>query len=240
LRLLLLHDGCAPPRDLLPGLVKAGFAVDVARDAATGDRRARAAGHAGVVLDALLPGGDPLRLLEGWRSVGLPVPVLALASGGRAAERARCLDAGADDCLSRPFRLAELLARLRALLRRSHGMSGPVVRAFDLEIDAAARQVRRAGREIRLTPREYALLEFLALHRGRVVSRARIRESLSDEQDGGASNVVDVHVRYLRNKIDKGFDPPLILTRRGYGYLLRGEAGPAGGRAAPRAAGCGR
>jgi DNA-binding response OmpR family regulator len=117
----------------------------------------------------------------------------------------------------------------RLLVHNGSAQPGTLVRAFDLEIDTAAREVRRAGRDIPLSPREYALLECLARRRGRVVSRARICEHLYPGQDAGTSNVVDVFVRSLRQKIDKGFDPPLILTRRGFGYLFRGEAAPTGG-----------
>ena len=115
------------------------------------------------------------------------------------------------------------MARMRALIRRGHQVKDPILRVHDLEIDTAARTVKRGGQSIHLTPREYALLQFLAFHRGKVVSRSMIWEHLYDEHDENTSNVVDVYIRYLRTKIDKGFDPPLILTRWGEGYMLRGE-----------------
>ncbi|HEV3238738.1 MAG TPA: response regulator transcription factor, partial [Gemmataceae bacterium] len=142
---------------------------------------------------------------------------------GMLEDRVRGLDIGADDYLTKPFELEELLARLRALIRRTHQAKDPVLRILDLEIDTAARTVKRAGQTIHLTPREYALLQFLAYHRGKVVSRTMIWEHLYDEYDENTSNVVDVYIRYLRNKIDKGFDPPLIITRWGEGYQLRTE-----------------
>jgi DNA-binding response OmpR family regulator len=224
LRALLLQDQASVVRNLRPFLEDEGFEVVVAHDAAGGDALARAAPFDAVLLDMLLPGGCPLALLERWRRHALAMPVLALAAGNSVDETVRCLDAGADDCVTRPFPFRELLARLRALVRRGRAARGPVLHTFDLEVDTATRIVRRAGKVIRLTPREYGLLELLAQHRGRVVTRTMIWEHLYDEQDESTSNVVDVYVRYLRNKIDKGFDPPLILTRWGQGYLLRADA----------------
>jgi DNA-binding response OmpR family regulator len=146
-----------------------------------------------------------------------------LTARGSIEDKVKGLDSGADDYLTKPFELEELLARLRALIRRGHAVKDPIIRVHDLEIDTASRTVRRAGQVIHLTPREYALLEFLAFHRGKVVSRPLIWEHLYDEQDESTSNVVDVYIRYLRQKIDKGFDPPLIITRWGEGYMLLGD-----------------
>jgi DNA-binding response OmpR family regulator len=226
LRVLLLQGRVRPACNLIACLEDEGLVVDAAHDGRDGDRKARATGYAAVVLDLLLPGCCPVALLEGWRRDGLGTPVLALAAGDGAAERVRCLDAGADDCLARPFRLREVTARLRALLRRCFGAASPLIRTFDLELDTTTRTVRRAGRDIRLTQQEYALLELLAVHRGRVVTRALIREHLYDEDDEVNSNVVNVYVGYLRNKIDRGFDPPLLVTRWGQGYLLRADDTP--------------
>jgi DNA-binding response OmpR family regulator len=125
--------------------------------------------------------------------------------------------------LTKPFELEELLARLRALIRRGHQVKDPLLKVHDLSIDTSARTVKRAGKSIHLTPKEYALLEFLAFHAGKVVTRSMIWEHLWDEHDESVSNVVDVYIRYLRNKIDKDFSPPLILTRWGEGYMLRAE-----------------
>jgi len=152
--------------------------------------------------------------------------VLLLAAGADTPARVAGLDAGADDCLAWPLQTDELSARVRALVRRRHRREDGVVRCYDLQIDTVDRVVRRGGRVIHLTPREYALLEFLASHRGKVVTRSVIRDHLYGGYGENTSNVVDVYIRYLRNKVDKGFDPQLILTRWGEGYTLRGDDDP--------------
>jgi DNA-binding response OmpR family regulator len=223
MRILLVEDHRPLVRALRQGLEEDGFAVDVAYDGEEADFKARASAYDVVILDLMLPKRDGLSLLREWRRRGLATHVLVLTGRDATEDKVKGLDAGADDYLAKPFRIEELLARLRALIRRAHHAKDPVLRVRDLEIDTAARTVRRGGRPIRLTPREYALLHFLALHRGEVVSRSMIWEHLYDEHDENTSNVVDVYIRYLRNKIDKEFHPPLILTRYGEGYQLRGE-----------------
>ena len=223
MRVLLIEDHKPLARALRQGLEEEGFAVDVAFDGEEGDFKARSAEYDAVILDVMLPKIDGLTLLQNWRRDGLKVHVLVLTARGAIEDKVRGLDLGADDYLTKPFELEELFARLRALVRRSHQVKDPVLRVHDLEIDTTARTVKRAGKSIHLTPREYALLEFLAFHRGKVATRTMIWEHLYDEDDEGTSNVVDVYIRYLRNKIDKGFDPALIMTRWGEGYLLRGE-----------------
>ena len=223
MRVLLIEDHKLLLRALKRGLEEEGFAVDTAEDGEEGDYKARAATYDAIVLDLMLPKKDGLTLLKEWRADGLKTHVLVLTAKDATEDKVIGLDTGADDYLTKPFQLEELLARLRALIRRSHQVKDPVLRVHDLEIDTTARTVKRASRAVHLTPREYALLEFLAYHRGKVVSRAMIWEHLYNEHDENTSNVVDVYIRYLRNKIDKGFDPPLILTRWGEGYLLRGD-----------------
>jgi DNA-binding response OmpR family regulator len=210
-------------RALRQGLEEEGFAVDVAMDGEEADYKARTANYDLIILDVMLPKEDGLSLLQKWRRAGISTHVLVLTARGAIEDKVKGLDLGADDYLTKPFQWEELLARLRALIRRGHQVKDPTLRVYDLEIDTAARTVKRAGQDIKLTPREYALLQFLAFHRGKVVSRSMIWEHLYDEHDENTSNVVDVYIRYLRTKIDKGFEPPLILTRWGEGYLLRGE-----------------
>jgi DNA-binding response OmpR family regulator len=222
-RMLLVEDHKPLVRALKQGLEEEGFAVDVAYDGEEAAYKAKATDYDVIILDLMLPKEDGLSLLQRWRRAGLKTHVLVLTARDRIEDKVRGLDLGADDYLTKPFQLEELLARLRALVRRGHQVKDPVLRVHDLELDTATRTVRRAGKAIPLTPREFALLEFLAFHRGQVVSRTMIWDHLYDEQDETTSNVVDVYIRYLRNKIDKGFDPPLILTRWGEGYLLRGD-----------------
>jgi DNA-binding response OmpR family regulator len=224
MRILLIEDHKPLVKALKRGLEEEGFAVDTAGDGEEGDYKARTAEYDVIVLDLMLPKKDGLSLLKEWRQEGLNAHVLILTARGDIADKVQGLDWGADDYLTKPFQLQELMARLRALIRRGHQVKSPVMRIFDLEIDTASRTVKRAGQSIHLTPREYALLQFLAYHRGKVVTRSMIWEHLYDEQDENTSNVVDVYIRYLRTKIDKGFKPALILTRWGEGYLLRGDS----------------
>jgi DNA-binding response OmpR family regulator len=210
-------------RALKQGLEEEGFAVDVAYDGEEGEYKARTASYDVIVLDLMLPKKDGLSILQQWRRDGVKTHVLILTARGTMEDKVRGLNIGADDYLTKPFELEELLARIRALVRRGHEIKDPIIRVHDLEIDTSTRTAKRGGQAIHLTPREYGLLQFLAFHRGRVVSRSMIWEHLYDEHDESTSNVVDVYIRYLRNKIDKGFEPPLILTRWGEGYMLRGE-----------------
>jgi DNA-binding response OmpR family regulator len=223
MRVLLVEDHKPMVRALRQGLEEEGFAVDTALDGEEADYKARTANYDVIILDLMLPKEDGLSLLQRWRRNGMSTHVLVLTARGAIDDKVKGLDIGADDYLTKPFQWEELLARLRALIRRGHQVKDPILRVFDLEIDTAARTVKRSGQAIHLTPREYALLQFLAFHQGKVVSRSMIWEHLYDEHDENTSNVVDVYIRYLRTKIDKGFEPPLILTRWGEGYMLRGE-----------------
>jgi DNA-binding response OmpR family regulator len=226
MRVLLVEDHRTLQRTLKQGLEEEGFAVDVASDGEEADFKARSAEYDVIILDLMLPRGDGLSLLQRWRKGGLTTHVIIMTARDTLEDKVRGLDLGADDYLTKPVQLEELLARVRALIRRGHQVKNPVLRVHDLEIDTSSRAVKRGDQSIHLTPREYALLEFLAFHRGKVVTRSMIWEHLYDERDENTSNVVDVYIRYLRNKIDKGFEPPLILTRWGEGYLLRGDDTP--------------
>lgn len=222
-RVLLVEDHKPLSRALRRGLEEESFAVDIAEDGEEADFKARGAGYDVIILDLMLPKVDGLTLLQRWRKDGIKTHVLLLTAKDTTEDKVKGLDHGADDYLTKPFQLEELLARLRALIRRSTHVKTPVLKVHDLEIDTAARTVKRGGHLIHLTPREYALLQFLAYHCGKVVTRTMIWEHLYDEYDENTSNVVDVYIRYLRTKIDKGYETPLILTRWGEGYMLRGE-----------------
>jgi len=225
-RVLLVEDHPPLVRALRQGLEEEGFAVDVATDGEEADVKCRSTGYDVVVLDIMLPKIDGLTLLKKWRADGVATHVLMLTARGTTGDKVAGLDTGADDYLTKPVDLDELFARIRALIRRGHQQKDPMLRCYDLEIDTGARTVRRSSQVIHLTPREYALLEFLAFHRGKVVTRSMIWEHLYDEYDENTSNVVDVYIRYLRNKVDKGFEPQLILTRWGEGYMLRADDDP--------------
>ncbi len=230
MRVLIIEDSAPIVRAIRQGLEEEGFAVDVAVDGEEGDVKARTTSYDVIILDRMLPKlpdkEDGLWLLKKWRAAGINTHVLLLTAKTSNQDMVTGLDTGADDYLAKPFDFSVLLARVRALVRRGHQQKDPVLRCYDLSIDTAARTVHRATQAIHLTPREYALLEFLAFHRGKVVTRSMIWEHLYDEYDENTSNVVDVYIRYLRNKIDKNFEPQLILTRWGEGYMLRGDDDP--------------
>ena len=227
MRVLLIEDSAPIVRAVRQGLEEEGFAVDVATDGEEGDVKARTTAYDVIILDRMLPKvDDGVTLLKKWRAAGIVTHVLLLTAKTLTQDKVAGLDSGADDYLAKPFEFSELLARVRALVRREHQQKDPILRCFDLEIDTSARTVRRDKQAIHLTPREYALLEFLAYNRGKVVTRSMIWEHLYDEYDENTSNVVDVYIRYLRNKVDKNFEPQLILTRWGEGYMLRAEDDP--------------
>jgi DNA-binding response OmpR family regulator len=186
-RVLLIEDHKPMLRAIKQGLEEEGFAVDIANDGEEGNYKARTANYDVIILDLMLPKIDGLTLLQQWRREGMNAHILVLTAKGRIEEMVHGLDLGADDYLTKPFLWEELLARLRALIRRVHQVKDPVLRILDLEIDTFSRTVKRGGQSIRLTPREYALLQFLAFHRGTVVSRLMIWEHLYGENDENTS-----------------------------------------------------
>ena len=215
MRLLIIEDEA----DLLASLAKAlrekGYAVDTAADGEEGLYKARSWDYDAIVLDVMLPGLDGWQILERLRQ-SKKTPVLMLTARDAPRDRVRGLDTGADDYVVKPFDLDEVLARLRALIRRAAGQTRNIIEIGSVLIDAAARRVTRAGHPVALTAREYALVEFLALHRGEVVTRTALYEHLFDEDDDSLSNLLDVHVSNLRKKLGAEF----IATRRGHGYCI--------------------
>jgi DNA-binding response OmpR family regulator len=222
-RLLVIEDYKPMAMALKRGLQEEGFAVDVALDGLEGKQRVATVKYDAIILDLMLPKIPGLSLLQEWRRKGMKAPVLILTARGDMEDRVQGLNAGADDYMTKPFQMEELLARLRALVRRGHQVKTPVIRIYDLEIDTITKTVNRAGQPIPLAPLEYALLELLAFHRGEVLTRAIIWEHLFDELSEGTSHVVDEYIGHLRTKIDHGFTPALISTRWGEGYQLRGD-----------------
>ncbi|HZL34533.1 MAG TPA: response regulator transcription factor [Tepidisphaeraceae bacterium] len=220
MRILVAEDHPSLARSIANGLREEGFAVDLTFDGDEALRYALDAPYDCVVLDILLPGKTGWQILEAIRKKELKTPVLFLTAKDAIEDRVRGLNLGADDYLVKPFAFEELLARVRAVVRRGHGKAAAPMVIGDLEIDVAAKTVCRAGRQIELSAREFALLEYLALRAGQVVSRTDIWNHLYDQNDENVSNVVDVYIGYLRNKIDKYHEKKLIHTRRGMGYVL--------------------
>ncbi|MCK4625719.1 MAG: response regulator transcription factor [Phycisphaerae bacterium] len=220
MKLLLIEDYAPLQKSLAKGLREAGYAVDVTGDGQEGLWYARSNDYDVIVLDLMLPEIDGLTILRNLRKEGNAVQVLILTAKDTVDDRVKGLDLGADDYLVKPFAFEELLARVRSLVRRNYESKSPVIRVGDLEINTSSRVVRRAGRVIDLTGREYALLEFLALRAGEVVTRTEIWEHIYDFNDESTSNVTDVYILYLRRKLEQGGQPRLIHTRRGFGYVL--------------------
>lgn len=215
MRILIVEDEPDLLSAVAQSLREEGYAVDESTDGETGLYKAKSSDYDAIILDLMIPRLDGLTLLQRLRSAK-KTPVLILTARDTTADRVKGLDNGADDYLTKPFELAELLARLRALIRRSAGDASPRIEFGDIAVDTRSRTVFRGNEEIALTAREYALVEFLALHRGTLVSRTMIYDHLFDEQDDSLSNLVDVHVANVRRKLGKDF----ITTRRGQGYLI--------------------
>jgi two-component system OmpR family response regulator len=215
MRLLVIEDDSALRQSLAATLREENYAVDTAADGEEGVYKARCGAYDAILLDLMLP------RLDGWQVLAqlrpeCRTPVLMLTARDAVADRVKGLNSGADDYLTKPFDIDELLARIRALIRRAAGRPHPTLAIGDIAVDTALRRVARAGAPVALTAREYALFEYLALHRGQIVTRTTLYEHLFDEEDATLSNLLDVHVSNLRKKL--GYD--LIVTRRGHGYCI--------------------
>ncbi len=226
MRILLAEDDRAISGAVKKRLTAEGYAVDVCETGPDAYEYMRSTAYDVVLMDIMLPGEDGLSVVRRARAQGMDMPILFLTARDSVDDRVTGLDAGGDDYLVKPFALSELLARIRVLARRSGAgrRTTSVIEVADLRIDTASHQVSRGGRRIDLTAREYALLEILATHHDTVLSRDQIGQKLFSYDYMGASNMVDVYIRYLRRKIDDEYDVKLIKTVRGVGYVLREDA----------------
>jgi heavy metal response regulator len=222
MRILIVEDERGVARFLKRGFEAESMTADVAADGNEGAAMARETDYDAIVLDLMLPGKDGMDILRELRGAGRTTPILVLSARGEVEDRVRGLDLGADDYLSKPFAFAELLARVRAILRRpGDAERGSLLKVDDLTMDLRTRKVKRGGREIELTNKEFALLEYLLRHKNRVLSRVLIIEHIWDMQFDGGTNVVDVVINRLRRKVDDGARHALIHTARGVGYVLK-------------------
>ena len=223
MRILLVEDEEKMARYIERGLVAERFAVDVAADGSAGYDLAVSYNYDLLILDLMLPGMEGSELLRRVRKLNSHIPILILTARDTVADKVQNFDAGTDDYLTKPFAFAELLARVKALLHRGPVTRSCVFRVDDLVLDRMSQQVKRSGKRIELTSKEYALLEYLMAHAGRVLSRTMIIEHVWDQSFDGATNIVDVYVRQLRNKVDLKRERKLIRTVRGFGYLVTAE-----------------
>ena len=222
-RILVVEDDAPLARLLASGLVAESFAVDMAHDGEAAAQVLASSDHALVMLDLNLPKMDGLSLLQHLRATKPLLPVLVLTGRSRTEDMVKALDQGADDCLIKPFSMLELMARVRVLLRRSGSAAPDAPRTTGLVLDRAEFRVERNGRQISLTPREFTVLEFLMLHSGKPISRAMLMQEVWNMPLETNTNIVDVYMKYLRDKIDGEGEEKLIHTVRGVGYVLRGE-----------------
>jgi two-component system copper resistance phosphate regulon response regulator CusR len=223
MRILLVEDEPSAASMLAKGLREKAYAVDVAGDGETAMYQASINDYDLIILDVMLPRKDGFEVCREMRAAGNGVPVIMLTALDAVEDRVAGLDTGADDYLVKPFDFRELLARVRALLRRGETIREETIRVADLEIDTRAQRVKRAGHTIQLTAKEYALLEYFVRHVDRVIKRADIAEHVWDESFDVFSNLIEVYVQRLRRKIDDGFALKLLRTRRGEGYMLTDE-----------------
>jgi len=223
MRILIIEDERHLAKILKKGLGENGYIVDMCHDGEEGLYMAETNPFDAILLDILLPKMDGLTILNSLRSKNIGVPVLLLTAKGELEDRVKGLNTGADDYIVKPFDFQELLARLNAVIRRSSNKASPVISIDDLSINMHLKTVTRSGKEIQLSTKEYSILEYLVLNSGRVISRTELTEHMYDTDFDLDSNVIDVYIYYLRNKIDKDFGRKLIHTVRGAGYVLKGE-----------------
>jgi two-component system OmpR family response regulator len=223
MRILIIEDDSEAAAYLVKAFHEAGHVADHAADGLEGYDRAREDVYDVLVVDRMLPKLDGLSLIGGLRAQKVETPILILSALGQVDDRVRGLRAGGDDYLPKPYSFSELLARVEVLARRKHPAAGEdrVYRVGGLELDRLSHKLTRNGKEIVLQPREYRLLEYLMKHAGQVVTRTMLLENVWDYHFDPQTNVIDVHISRLRAKIDKGFDPPLLHTIRGAGYIIR-------------------
>jgi DNA-binding response OmpR family regulator len=220
MRLLIVEDYAPLRESMAHGLANAGYAVDATGAGIEGLWYAENHPYDVIILDVMLPGIDGFEILRKLRRAGNSAHVLVLTARDAVSDRVTGLDLGADDYLVKPFAFDELLARLRAIIRRRYDHADAVIRIDDLEVDTRSRRARRAGRRVTLSAREYVLLEYLAHRTGHIVSRSELWNHAYDQAAEPSSNVLDVHIAHLRKKIDQGHTKKLIHTRRGQGYVL--------------------
>ncbi len=223
MRILVVEDNRELVDTLKRGLEENGYVVDTATDGESALEKAASREYDLLLLDRMLPRVSGDEVCRRIRGEGSTVPILMLTARVTVGERVSGLDLGADDYLTKPFVFAELLARMRALLRRPQATTPPLIKVEDLELDPASHLVRRANRRIALSAREFSLLEYLLRNAGRVLSRGAILDHVWGDEQSAASNIVDVYINYLRRKIDVGREPKIIHTVRGVGYVLRKE-----------------
>ena len=223
MRILLVEDEEKVSRLISRGLAAEQYAIDTAFDGRRGLELAVTYQYDLIILDLMLPVVSGTEVLRQLRRINQHVPILILTARDALSDKVEHFEAGADDYLTKPFAFAELLVRVKALLRRGAVSRASTLHVGDLELDQTSKQVRRGGRRIELTAKEYALLEYLMANAGRVVSRAMIIEHVWDQSFDGATNIVDVYVRHLRAKVDEPFERKLIRTMRGIGYVISDE-----------------
>jgi heavy metal response regulator len=224
MRILVVEDQPSLLKSIARRLQEDGYSVDTARDGEEGLDFALAADYDCIVLDIMLPVIDGMTVVKRLREKNIMTPVLFLTARDAVEDRVKGLDIGADDYLIKPFSFDELLARIRALLRRQSVSRETVIKVKDLTLDTNTRTVTRGGKSIELTAKEYALLEYLMRNKGKVLTRSQIADHVWNYDFEGNSNIVDVYIRYLRRKIEEGFEDKLILTIRGSGYMMRDES----------------